>query len=83
MCTVDTRDHISSPDLNLVFFLSVRGYWREEERALPQHLLELKAVYLALKIFCKFQNNVHMQVNLDDQVCCHDSPHSAVLRSEK
>ncbi|KAL5252227.1 hypothetical protein ACHWQZ_G015122 [Mnemiopsis leidyi] len=52
---------------NLSTKKSVRGYWREEERSLPQHILELKAVYLALKIYCKFQNNVHVQVNLDEQ----------------
>ena len=45
----------------------VRGYWREEEVSLPAHLLELKAVYLALKTYIKHQDNAEVQVNLDNQ----------------
>ena len=47
---------------NLYTRRNARGYWREEERALPERVLELKAAYLALKIYCKYQDNVHMQV---------------------
>ena len=52
---------------NLYSRKNVHGYWKEEERALPQHILEIKSVYMALKIYCRHQDNVHMQVNLDNK----------------
>ena len=51
---------------NLYTKKNIRGYWNEAERCLPKHILEIKAVYWALKIYCKYQSNVHMQINLDN-----------------